>query len=59
MPWVQCDAIKRERLENVHFSRGNNFWTNDPILILEIPTRPCLCLAKFIVCSEPVWTRGS
>ena len=26
---VQCDEIRWEQLENWHFSRGSNFWTND------------------------------
>ena len=35
---VQCDAIRWKQLENWHFSRGYNFWTNDLILILKTPT---------------------
>ena len=47
--YVQCDAIRWEQLENWHFSRGYNFWTNDFILILKTPTRPYSCVAIFFL----------
>ena len=53
---LQCDTIRWEQFENWHFSRCYNFWTDDLILILKTPTRPNLCPAKVIVCSEFVKT---
>ena len=38
--YLQCDAIRWEQLEILHFSRGDNFSTLDFILILKTPTRP-------------------
>ena len=50
---LQCDAIrKKKQFENLHFSRGYNFWTNDLIVILKTSTRPYSCLAKDIFRSE-------
>ena len=51
---LRCDAIRWEHLENWHFSRGYNFWTNGLILILKTPTGLYSCLAKVIICSELV-----
>ena len=51
---LQCDAIRWEQLENLHFWRGFNFWTNDLILILKTPTGPYSCRANVIFCSELV-----
>ena len=41
------DAIRWEQFKDWHFSRGNNFWTYDLILILKTSTRPYACLKKY------------
>ena len=50
--YIQCDAIRWEQFANWHFSKGYNFWTDDLILILKSLTRPYLCIAIIIICSE-------
>ena len=45
---LQCDAISWEQLDNWHFSRGYNFWTNDLILILKTSACPFSYLAKVL-----------
>ena len=57
--YLLCDAIRWEQLENWHFSRDYNFWTNALIFILKTPIRPFSCLAKVIICSELAKLCGS
>ena len=47
---VQCDAIRWEQSEKLHFSRGSNSWTNEVILILKTPTCQYSCPANINFC---------
>ena len=51
---LQCDVLRWEQLQNVHFSRSYNSWTNNLILILKTPTCPYSCPAEVIICIKLV-----